>query len=198
MGPTLFLLFVNELPDALQSQLALYADNSTIFCSSLGRREASRTELGSMLDRDLAQVLAWGQDWIVTFNDRKTKLISVSRSKDRNFPAVHMGSQVLAYSEDLSILGMDISSDLSWGKYISGIAKSAVMRVGCLSHARKFIPPSALFVFIPPSFYGKGSGDSKLKYLFWFLYSPPPPTLFSSSLHFEWHLLEPCASATSH
>ena len=55
-----------------------------------------------------------------------------------------MGPQVLAYSEDLRILGMDISSDLSWGKYISGIAKSATMRVGCLSRARKFIPPSAL------------------------------------------------------
>ena len=54
-----------------------------------------------MLDRDLAQVSAWGQDCIVTFNDRKTKPISVSRSKAKNFPAVH-------------ILGMDISSDLSW------------------------------------------------------------------------------------
>ena len=68
--------------------------------------------------------MGWGQDWIVTFNDRKTKLISVSRSKDKNFSAAHMGPQVLAYSEDIRILGMDISSDLSWGKYISGIAKS--------------------------------------------------------------------------
>ena len=85
LGPTLFLLFINDLPDALQSQVALYADDSTIFCSSLGRRDAFRTELCSMLDRDLAEVLAWGQDWIVTFNDHKTKLISVSRSKDRNF-----------------------------------------------------------------------------------------------------------------
>ena len=49
-----------------------------------------------------------------------------------NFPAVHMGHQILAYSEDLRILGMDNSSDLSWVKYISGIAKSAAMRVGCL------------------------------------------------------------------
>ena len=148
LGPTLFLLCINDLPDALQSQVALYADDSTILCSLLGRRDASRTELCSMLDRDLDQVLAWNQDWIVTFNDRQTKLISVSRSKDRKYPAVHMGPQVLAYSEDLRILGMDISSDLSWGKYISGIAiKSAAMRVGCMSRARKFIPPSALLYF---------------------------------------------------
>ena len=138
LGPTLFLLLINDLPDALQSQVALYADDTNIFCPSLGRWDASRTELCSMLDRDLAQVLAWSQDCIVTFNDRKSKLISVSRSKDRNFPAIHIGPQVLAYSEDLSILGMDISSDLSWGKYVSD------MRVGCLSRARKFIPPSAL------------------------------------------------------
>ena len=96
VGPTIFVLFINDLPDALQSQVALYADDSTIFCSSLGRRDASRTELCSMLDRDLAQVLAWGQDWIVTFNDRNTKMISVLRSNDRNFPVVHMGPQVLA------------------------------------------------------------------------------------------------------
>ena len=44
LGPILFLLFVNDLPDALQSQVALYADDSTLFCS-LGRRDASRTEL---------------------------------------------------------------------------------------------------------------------------------------------------------
>ena len=72
LGPTLFRLFINDLPNALQSQVAVYTDNSTIFCSSLGRRDASCTKFCSMLDRDLAQVLAWGQDWIVTFNDRKT------------------------------------------------------------------------------------------------------------------------------
>ena len=140
----IIIIIINDLLDALQSQVALYADDSTTFCSSLGRRDGSRTELCSMPGRDLAQILAWGQDCIGTFNDRKTKPISVSRSKDRNFPAVHMGPQVLAYSEDLRILGMDITSDLSWGKYISGIAKSAAMRVGCLSRARKFTPLSAL------------------------------------------------------
>ena len=46
---------------------------------------------------------------------------------------------------------MDISSDLSWCKYISGIAKSAAMRVGCLTRARKFIPPSALLYFYKTS-----------------------------------------------
>ena len=60
-GSYSFHLFINDLPDALQSQVALYADDSTLFCSSLGRRDASHTELCSMLDRDLAQVLAWGQ-----------------------------------------------------------------------------------------------------------------------------------------
>ena len=66
LGPTLFLLFIGDLPDALQSQVALYADTSTIFCSSLGRRDASRTELCSMLDGDLAQWVRIGLSPLMT------------------------------------------------------------------------------------------------------------------------------------
>ena len=112
MGTTIFLLLINDLPDALQSQVALYADDCTIFSSSLGRRDASRTELCSMLDMDLAQVLAWGQDWIVTFNDLKTKLISVSRSKDRNFPSV---SKV-----ELSVSSCHEGRVVSWLEFFVG------------------------------------------------------------------------------
>ena len=60
-----------------------------------------------------------------------------------------MGPQVLAYSEDLRILGMDISSDLSWGKYISGIAKSAAMRV-CLVLGNSSLPVlSCIYTRLP-------------------------------------------------
>ena len=49
LGPTLFLLFINDLPDALQSQIALYADDSTIFYASLGRVDGMHLILNSAL-----------------------------------------------------------------------------------------------------------------------------------------------------
>ena len=54
-----------------------------------------------------------------------------------------MGPSTLPEVSDFRLLGLDISTDVSWERYISGIAKSAPMRVGCLYRARKFLPPDA-------------------------------------------------------
>ena len=55
-----------------------------------------------------------------------------------------MGPSTLPEVSDFHLLGLDISINVSWERYISGIAKSASMRVGCLYQARKFLPPDAI------------------------------------------------------
>ena len=55
-----------------------------------------------------------------------------------------MGPSTLPEVSDFRLLGLDISTDVSWERYISGIVKSASMRVGCLYRARKFLPPDAI------------------------------------------------------
>ena len=96
------------------------------------------------LNNDLESVLKWGNDWLVTFNAKKTKPLSLSRSRDDTFPFIHMGPSTLPEVSDFCLLGLDISTNVSWERYISGIAKNASMRVGCLYRARKFLPPDAI------------------------------------------------------
>ena len=144
LGPTLFLVYINDLPDNVLSQLAMYADDSTLYCVSPNSLYTSRSEVAASLDRDLEKVLRWGNDWLITFNDKKTKLLSLSRSRDDAFPSIHMGPSTLPEVSDLRLLGLDISTNASWEKYISGIAKSASMRVGCLYRAQKFLHPEAI------------------------------------------------------
>ena len=55
-----------------------------------------------------------------------------------------MGPSTLPEVSDFRLLGLAISTNVSWERYISGIAKSASMRVGCLYRARKFLPPDAI------------------------------------------------------
>ena len=54
-----------------------------------------------------------------------------------------MGLSTLPEGSDFRLLGLDISTNVSWERYISGIAKSTSMRVGCLYRAQKFLPPDA-------------------------------------------------------
>jgi hypothetical protein len=144
IGPTLFLIYINDLSDHILADLAMYADDSTIYCRSTNCLSTTRDEISASLNTDLDNVLKWGCDWMVTFNSRKTKLMSISRSRDINFPPILMGPSTLPECTDLRLLGIDISSSISWVKYITGIAKSASMRVGCLFRARGFLPPEVV------------------------------------------------------
>ena len=144
LGPTLFLVYINDLPDTVLSQLAMYADDSTLFAISPDSSNSSRRDVASALGQDLERVLNWGNDWLVTFNSKKTKLVSFSGSKDDLFPSIHMGSTVLPESSDMRLLGLDFSTSATWERYITGVAKSASMRVGCLYRARKYLHPEAI------------------------------------------------------
>ena len=56
-----------------------------------------------------------------------------------------MGPLTLPEVSDFRLLGLDISTNVSWERYISGIAKSAFMRVGCLYRAMFLhVPPDAI------------------------------------------------------
>ena len=85
-----------------------------------------------------------GNNWLITFNERKTRLLSFSRSRDNSFPSINFGSTTPPEVSDLQLLGLDISSNASWEKYNLGIAKSASMRVGCLYRAKQFLHPEAI------------------------------------------------------
>ena len=77
LGPTLFLLYINDLPDGAICNVAIYADDTTLYskfdqASDLWRQ----LELASKLESDLRGTVDWGRKWVVDFNAGKTQLVS--------------------------------------------------------------------------------------------------------------------------
>ena len=72
LGPTLFLIFINDLLDLTSNPVHSFADDSTLH-SQLppGPLIASRQEAAVVLDSDLAKIDKWGEEWLVTFNASK-------------------------------------------------------------------------------------------------------------------------------
>ena len=114
------------------------------YCISPNSSNTSRCKVAVSLNNDLENVLKWRNDWLVTFNVKTTKLLSLFCSRDDTFPSIHIGPSTLPEVSDFRLLGLDISTNASWERYNSGIAKSSSMRVGCLYRARKFLPPDAI------------------------------------------------------
>ena len=119
LGPLLFLLFINDLPDSVSSQLAMYADDSTVYTANPGPLSAtSCAQASTVLSLDLESVTNWGNDWLVTFNQKKTQLLSLSRSRSPHLSTLAMNSIPLQELADIRLLGLDLTSNLSWDKYM--------------------------------------------------------------------------------
>ena len=94
LGPTLFLVFINDLPDGMLSRIGIYADDTTLY-SSLGKSGIfEKVESAGELERDLSDIVEWGNRWLVTFNATKTKLLSFNRHRDPLLVPVKMSSRV--------------------------------------------------------------------------------------------------------
>ena len=81
IGPTLFLLYSNDLPDDVICNIAIYADDTTLYSKCYQASDLwQQLELTSELESDLHDTVEWGRNWLVDFNAGKTQLVSFGRS----------------------------------------------------------------------------------------------------------------------
>ena len=125
LGPTLFLININDFPDDVICNMAIYADDTTLYCKC---DQASglwqQLELASELESDLDQ----GRKWPVDFNTGKTQLVSF----DTGGIDVKMDGFVLEEKLPFKLLGLNFSSIQDCGSYIISIAKTASKKIGGL------------------------------------------------------------------
>ena len=96
LGLTLFLLYIIDLPDDVICDIALYADDTTLYskcdqASDLGQQ----LELASELEYNLRDTVNWGKEWLVDFNAGKTQLVSFDRSNITGSIDVKLDGSVL-------------------------------------------------------------------------------------------------------
>ena len=140
--PTLFLLYINDLPDDVICNIAIYADDSTLYSQCDQASDLwQQLELTSELESDLQPTVDWGRKWLVDFNARKTQLILFDHSKDTGAIDVKMVGSVLEEKTSFKMLGLTFSSKLDWGSYIVSIAKTASKKYEALICSMKFLSP---------------------------------------------------------
>ena len=140
LGPTLFLLYINDLPDDVICDIAIYADDTTL-CSKCDQASDlwQQLELASELESDLRDTVDWGEKWFVDFNAGKTQLVSFDQSNNTGSIDVKMDGSVLKEKSSLKMLGLTFSSKLDWGSYIIFIAKTASKKIGASIRSVKFL-----------------------------------------------------------
>ena len=68
LGPLFFLIYTNNLPEGLNSEVKLFADDTFLF-SIVNCANTS----ASTLNRDLLKIQDWAYEWKMSFNPDRTK-----------------------------------------------------------------------------------------------------------------------------
>ena len=104
LGPILFLVFVADITEVVESDMILFADDTKLY------RKIESEEDSHILQRDIDNLYLWAKDWLMEFNKDKCKTIYYGH-----------GNQCIRYNIDETILnstvkekdlGVIMSSDL--------------------------------------------------------------------------------------
>ena len=148
LRPTLFLLYIDDLPDDIICNITIYADDTTLYCKCDQASDLwQQLELASELESNLRDTADWDKKWLVDFNAGKSQLV-FDRSNNTGAIDVKMEEYVLKEKSSFKMLGLTVSSNLDWGSYIISIAKTASKKIGALIRFMKFLSPEvALYLY---------------------------------------------------
>ena len=116
LGPILFLLYINDLPDDVICNIAIYADDTTLYSKCDQASDLwQQLELASELESDLWDTVDWGKKWLVNVNAVKTQLVSFDRSNSTGSIDVKNG-WVYSWGKIIFLdAGVDFPSKFDWG-----------------------------------------------------------------------------------
>ena len=135
LGPILFLIYINDLPDGVKSQVRLFADDTILY------RNILKTQDERILQEDLRRLENWEQQWLMEFHPGKCQVIRVTRSR------MPIKTKYLLHNHQLEIvpstkyLGVTISQDLSWNKHINNVTSKANKTLGLIKRNLKISFP---------------------------------------------------------
>ena len=149
LGPTLFLLYINDIPDNVICNISIYDDEATLYSKFYQRSDLwQQLVLASEFESDLPDTVDWGRKWLLDFNAGKTQLVMFDRSNNIDTVDVKVDGSVLEEKSSFKIMGFTFSSKLYWGFYIIFIAKTDSKKLGALVCSLKFISPEvALYLY---------------------------------------------------
>ena len=96
LGPTLFLLDINDIPNNVICNTAIDTDDTTLYSRCDQTSDLwQQLELASALESDLRDTVDRGKKWLIDFNAGKNQLVSFHRSNNNGSIDVKRDGSVL-------------------------------------------------------------------------------------------------------
>ena len=121
LGPLLFLIYINDLPDGIDSYISLFADDVKLIVSS---KNIAKTQ------EDLKKLEEWQKKWLLRFNmaDNKCKVLHLGKNNPRSIYSLNSTNlPVVNVEKDL---GVYVDNTLKWEENIEKAISKAKKTIG--------------------------------------------------------------------
>ena len=141
LGPLLFILYINDLPDAIENARSIiFADDTTIYISGRNIESIYRT-----MNRELNVVVDWYRANKLSLNETKTNLMLFTNSSN---PVVNI--EIIINNIEVKnlphtkFLGIHIDNKLKWNEHTRVVNQKISRAYYALTKAKYYLPKSHL------------------------------------------------------
>jgi len=119
LGPSLFLFYINDMPEGVKSTVRLFADDTIVYVTISNDTDAAN------LQNDLDKLAEWEEKWLMKFHLEKCNVLSISKKRNPNKYSYTLHGHQLEHLSSAKYLGCAITANLKWGEHISNICSKA-------------------------------------------------------------------------
>ena len=127
LGPLLFLIYINDIVHDIDSQVKLFADDTSMYL-----RMEDGIERTEILNSDIRKILNWSRTWKVTFNPTKTELLTLSSHRSPDTYPLIFDNDILLETTSHKHLGVILQNDCKWAGHIESVIAKVRPLIACL------------------------------------------------------------------
>ena len=135
VGPLLFLVYINDIVEEIQSNINSFADD-TCLSMVVGNPSAA----GTILQNDINRIIVWADKWLIRFNLSKSESLIISRkcNKPTHLDLLMYNTVIPQVNIDMH-LGVFISSDVSWDNHLEYIVDKSREKINIMRHLKSVL-----------------------------------------------------------